>query len=161
MEQWRFKRKYEESGRLSITWACSGEGRFWELEKLPICLSWCLRMLEFRVRCEPENVTVTCAVFDCSFSTTFVHSLNFLLWSSRKHSRERMSNFYFHQLQSKAFWLKLENLDRQLWIQARQDSLETCSTLSNISDTFLKAQNSFSVVASKLLLCNIALNVAQ
>ena len=50
-------------------------------------------MIEFRVRCKPENVTAICAVSDCSVSATFVHSLNFLLRSLesfQKHSREKV-----------------------------------------------------------------------
>ena len=38
-------------------------------------------MLEFSVRCKPENVTVTCAISDCNVSAAFVHSLNDLLRS--------------------------------------------------------------------------------
>ena len=48
-------------------------------------------MIEFCVRCKSENVTVTCAISDCSVSAAFVHSLNFLLrslLSFKKYSRE-------------------------------------------------------------------------
>ena len=50
-------------------------------------------MLEFRVRCKPENVTVTWAISDCNVSAAFVHSLNYLLrslLSFKKHSRENV-----------------------------------------------------------------------
>ena len=48
-------------------------------------------MLEFRVRCKLENVTVICAISDCTVSAAFVHLLNYLLrslLSFKKHSRE-------------------------------------------------------------------------
>ena len=52
-----------------------------------------LRMLEFRVRCKQENVTVACAISDCRVSTALIHSLNFLMqsfYSSKKHIKENV-----------------------------------------------------------------------
>ena len=65
--------------------ACSSKRRFSELEKIPICLLWFLRLLEFRLRCKPKNVndvTLVPARWCSGYSNRFavgrlrVHSLS-------------------------------------------------------------------------------------
>ena len=52
-------------------------------------------MLEFRVRCKPENVIVTCAICDCSGAAAFAHLLTFYcgFYSLKIHTVVKASNF--------------------------------------------------------------------
>ena len=67
---------------------------FSELENILICFYWCLRMVEFRICCKPENVIATCAIGDCSGAAAFVHSLTFYcdFYSLKIHTAVKASN---------------------------------------------------------------------